>query len=188
MTIKELRATLSALETVYTATRDGSNNPHETARTFIRSVGADTAAQCVAAMIRRASWDGRISRTAKGWARGVTLSDEWARHIDDTYCDAIHAAHLSQIAEAMPAELEFCAAEAETRVTALEGGGQIMTGFEERRRMADLALWKELNRMFPNLACNVRFEHQDAAGWWYTFELVNDTRRQTIRVNPETAN
>lgn len=59
-----------------------------------------------------------------------------------------------------------------------------MTIFEERRRMADLALWEELNRTFPGLACKVQFEHQDAAGWWYTFELVNDPRRQTIRVNP----
>lgn len=118
MTIKELRATISALTAAYQDTRDNGGNPDTAARAFIRSVGADTAAQCVAAMIRRASWDGRISRTAKDWANSVALSAEWARHIEDTYCDAIHPAHLSQIAESMPTELEFCAAEAETRITA----------------------------------------------------------------------
>lgn len=54
--------------------------------------------------------------------------------------------------------------------------------YEERRRAADVALWRMLNQNFPGLACNVRFEHQDAAGWWYTFELVNDPRRQTWAV------
>ena len=54
--------------------------------------------------------------------------------------------------------------------------------FDERRRLADLELWKMLNRMFPGLACNVRFEHCDAGGWWYTFALVNDPRRQTLAV------
>lgn len=54
--------------------------------------------------------------------------------------------------------------------------------YEERRRTADVALWGMLNKTFPGLACNVRFEHQDAGGWWYTFELVNDPRRQTWAV------
>ncbi len=34
--------------------------------------------------------------------------------------------------------------------------------FEERRRMADLELWKMLSRTFPGLVRNVRFEHYDA--------------------------
>lgn len=41
--------------------------------------------------------------------------------------------------------------------------------FEERRRMADLELWKMLSRTFPGLVRNVRFEHYDAGGWWYNF-------------------
>ena len=113
MTLRELRTTIDALAAAHSAAQENSNNPHEAARIFIRTVGAEDAAQCVAAMIRRASWDGRISREAKAWAQNVALSGEWERHIEDTYCDAIHAAHLSQIAEAMPAELEFCAAEQE---------------------------------------------------------------------------
>lgn len=114
MTIKELCATIEALEAAHAETRDNSNNPAETARRFIRAVGADTAAQCVAAMVRRLHWDGRISRTVRQWAEGVALSEEWERRIDDAYTDRIHAAHLSQIAEAMPAELEHTQAEAQT--------------------------------------------------------------------------
>lgn len=113
MTIKEFRATIEALEAAHVETCNNSNNPHETARRFIRAVGADTAAQCVAAMVRRLHWDGRISRTARQWAEGVSLSEEWERRIDDAYTDHIHTAHLSQIAEAMPAELEHAEAEAQ---------------------------------------------------------------------------
>lgn len=36
-----------------------------------------------------------------------------------------------------------------------------------------------LNRTFPGTWCKLRFEHVDAAAYWYTFELVNDDRRQT---------
>lgn len=113
MTIKEFRATIEALEAAHVETCNNSNNPAETARRFIRAVGADTAAQCVAAMVRRLHWDGRISHTARQWAEGVSLSEEWERRIDDAYTDRIHAAHLSQIAEAMPAELEHTQAEAQ---------------------------------------------------------------------------
>lgn len=59
-----------------------------------------------------------------------------------------------------------------------------MTEFEKEKRAADTALWQELRKMFGNLPCNVRFEHKDDSGYWYTFYLVNDSRRQTIRVNP----
>ena len=111
MYYKEFRAIIEGLETAHNDTISSSNNPHETARRFIRSVGADTAAQCVAAMVRRLSWDGRISRTAKAWAESVSLSDEWSRRIDEAYSDRIHAAHLSQIAEALAAEPEHAAAE-----------------------------------------------------------------------------
>lgn len=37
----------------------------------------------------------------------------------------------------------------------------------------------ELNAVFPNLLCNLHFEHVDAGGFWFTFELVNDPRKQT---------
>lgn len=102
MTIKELRATIGALASAYEAARENGGNQDTTACKFIEAIGPEEAAQCVAAMVCRASWDGRISQAAKEWASSVALSDEWARHIEDTYCDAIHPAHLSQIAEAIP--------------------------------------------------------------------------------------
>lgn len=111
MKIRELRETISALETAHSESINNSNTPNETARRFIRAVGPDKAVQCVAAMVRRASWDGRISRTAKTWAASVAMSEEWERRIDEAYCDTIHMAHLSQIADAMPKELEFISAE-----------------------------------------------------------------------------
>ena len=95
MTLKELRGIVSALETAHSTSRDNSNTPNETARLFIKAVGADTAAQCVAAMVRRFSWDGRISRYAREWASGVALTAEWERRVDDVYTNSIHMAHLS---------------------------------------------------------------------------------------------
>lgn len=112
MKLKEFRTIIETLESIHTDVCSGSNNPHDTARQFIRAVGSDTAAQCVAVMVRRLHWDGRISRSAKAWAEGMELSEEWERRIDDAYT-SIHAAHLSQIAEAMPKELEFVQAESE---------------------------------------------------------------------------
>lgn len=36
-----------------------------------------------------------------------------------------------------------------------------------------------LNKTFPHTWCNLRFDHVDAAAYWYSFELINDDRRQT---------
>lgn len=110
MKLKEFRTIIETLENIHSDVCAGSNNPRETARRFIRTVGPDTATQCVAVMVRRLHWDGRISRSAKEWANGVVLSEDWNRRIDDAYT-SIHAAHLSQLAEAMPKELEFVQAE-----------------------------------------------------------------------------
>jgi len=44
---------------------------------------------------------------------------------------------------------------------------------------AAMKMCEFLNKTYPGIWCNVRFEHVDAAGYWYTFELVNDDRRQT---------
>ncbi|MBM6924544.1 hypothetical protein [Pseudoflavonifractor phocaeensis] len=112
MKLKEFRTIIETLESIHSDVCSGSNNPRDTARRFIQAVGSDTAAQCVAIMVRRLHWDGRISRSAKARAEGVELSADWERRIDDAYT-SIHAAHLSQIAEAMPKELEFVQAESE---------------------------------------------------------------------------
>lgn len=48
-------------------------------------------------------------------------------------------------------------------------------------RITDATEWITgfLNKTFGGLWCKLRFEHVDAAAYWYTFELVNDDRRQT---------
>lgn len=38
---------------------------------------------------------------------------------------------------------------------------------------------QELKTIFGQLVKNLRFEHADASGYWFTFELINDSRRQT---------
>lgn len=55
---------------------------------------------------------------------------------------------------------------------------------EQREWLLHLAdatevMCKFLNKTFPRTWCNLKFEHVDAAAYWYTFELVNDDRRQT---------
>lgn len=104
---------IKALEDAHQAATENSNSPCETARRFIRAAGVEDAAQCIAAMVRRASWDGRISREAKEFAASVDMSDEWDRLIDEAYSSRIHMAHLSQIAECMPSEICFNIAESE---------------------------------------------------------------------------
>lgn len=105
MYYKDFRSVIDALEAAHKKSRDSSNNPQDTAREFIRTVGAETATQCMAAMIRRLHWDGRISRQALQWAESVALSADWERRMDEACSGIIHTAHLSQIAEAMPAAL-----------------------------------------------------------------------------------
>lgn len=48
-------------------------------------------------------------------------------------------------------------------------------------RISDATAWITgfLNTTYPHSWCKLRFEHVDAAAYWYTFELVNDDRRQT---------
>lgn len=41
---------------------------------------------------------------------------------------------------------------------------------------------KQLKAIFPNLITLLHFEHVDEGGYWFTFELENDTRRQTYAV------
>ena len=165
MTIKEMRSTIDALAAAYQDTRDNGGNPDTAARGFIQAVGAEEAAQCMAAMIRRAAWDGRISREAKAWAQGVKLSCEWERHIEDTYCDAIHPAHLSQIAETMPKELEHYAAEAGTE----ERSGITVQAIRERveekkpRSAWDRGVLQYAEELLDNLeeAIDGGYFHQD---------------------------
>ena len=47
---------------------------------------------------------------------------------------------------------------------------------------ASAALFRGLRRVYGDLIYNVTFEHVDASGYWFSFELENDHRRQTWRV------
>lgn len=51
-------------------------------------------------------------------------------------------------------------------------------------RLSDATEWmcEFLNKTFGKTWCKLRFEHVDAAAYWFTFELVNDSRRQTWSV------
>lgn len=41
---------------------------------------------------------------------------------------------------------------------------------------------KQLNSVFPNIITNLHFEHVDEGGYWFTFDLINDDRKQTYAV------
>ena len=41
---------------------------------------------------------------------------------------------------------------------------------------------KKLTAIFPNLLTMLHFEHVDEGGYWFTFQLVNDSRVQTYAV------
>lgn len=120
MTRNELSHIITALERANSAALNSTNKPADAVKAFAEAVGHETAAHCIAAMVRRVSWDGRISRAAKDWAAEVELPEDWARRVGDCYTNSIHYAHLSQLAEAMAAyqpEAE-AAAEAEAEAEA----------------------------------------------------------------------
>lgn len=56
------------------------------------------------------------------------------------------------------------------------------TAWMEKLERANEVMVDFLNETFRNLWCNLRFEHVDVVAYWYTFELVNDERRQTWSV------
>ena len=37
---------------------------------------------------------------------------------------------------------------------------------------------KELEKIYGCLLCMIRLEHVDEAGFWFSYELINDSRRQ----------
>ena len=90
-TRRELQESVRALEETYKATRELT--PAETVRQYRETVGEELANTTVAILIKRSSWDGRISRRAKAWA-AQTAEDA------DIYT-TIHMAHLDQIANEM---------------------------------------------------------------------------------------
>lgn len=57
-----------------------------------------------------------------------------------------------------------------------------MKEWENKLPNAYEAFWKFAKSSFANSVIKVSMEHIDAAGYWFTFELVNDNRRQTYAV------
>lgn len=115
MFVKEFRALIETLEYLYAQDRETGATPSETMKKYIAAVGAETAVSIVALMVRRVSWDGRISRNAKDWAAGITIPEDLAKREDDAYSEKIHTAHLNQLACAMPEALSKAEAEAEAK-------------------------------------------------------------------------
>ena len=54
--------------------------------------------------------------------------------------------------------------------------------WKEHLSLAFDKLKEVLCKAFGNTVQLLRFEHADDAGYWFTFELVNDSTRQTYRV------
>lgn len=42
--------------------------------------------------------------------------------------------------------------------------------------------WRQLSSIYPGLIFNLQFDHEDGAGFWFSFSLVNDDRRQVYAV------
>lgn len=51
--------------------------------------------------------------------------------------------------------------------------------WDKLRPKATEVFYKEMNKVFPEMVCRVTLEHIDLSGFWFTFELKNDSRRQT---------
>lgn len=54
--------------------------------------------------------------------------------------------------------------------------------WERKRPEATEYFLKYINGIFPGMVCKVTLEHIDASGYWFTFELKNDPRRQTYAI------
>lgn len=98
-TIKTLNASKKALIEAYETT----GRPGEAVAATIEAIGYAATVQIIATMVNDKAWDGRISDKAKAWAAEHTaqIEDETAPMSDWWAGDAIHMAHLDQIASAM---------------------------------------------------------------------------------------
>lgn len=42
-----------------------------------------------------------------------------------------------------------------------------------------------MKEVYGNLVCKINYEHVDESGFWFTYELVHDSRRQTYVIRHE---
>lgn len=143
MTKKEMNATVEALENAYTNSITAGASPLTTCKAFIDTVGAAAASQCMAAMVRRLHWDGRISKAARAWADGVQVDEAWSLFQVEAYSNRIHSSHLSQLAESMGEALEQVEAETEAPTEAeqdTKGGSYTAETYEDNAGRHHLAV------------------------------------------------
>ena len=108
LTYKNLPTEREALIRVYRESRDKNLTPAATADLLIRKIGRDGAAEIIAAMIvSHGTWDQRISGSNRTWAASTVLhTGEELRQAGVYYCDAIHPAHIDQLAAALRRKLQ----------------------------------------------------------------------------------
>lgn len=54
--------------------------------------------------------------------------------------------------------------------------------WDKQRPRATEVFHREINKVFPEMVCKVTLEHIDSSGFWFTFELKNDSRKQTYAI------
>lgn len=54
--------------------------------------------------------------------------------------------------------------------------------WEAKTEIAVITFYRLIEKVFPTGVKKVTFEHVDAGGYWFTFELSNDSTRQTFAV------
>lgn len=80
----------------------------------------------------------------------------------------------------MQKQMEFL--ERENRRMREEIARQQQAEWDKLRPKATEIFHKEMNKIFPEMVCKVTLEHIDSGGFWFTFELKNDSRRQTYAI------
>lgn len=54
--------------------------------------------------------------------------------------------------------------------------------WEKKIPKAKGVFFYQMSLIFPDMLVNTKYEHVDAAGYWFTFQLTNDKRTQTYCV------
>lgn len=103
MTRKEMMTTRETLINCHNTSRDNRTGGAATVADLVQRIGYDAAREIVAlCVIAKGEWDGRISEKARAWAFELTSTTQgtlFAMYF--YYPDAIHPAHMEEIARAM---------------------------------------------------------------------------------------
>ena len=97
-----LRNSYEANITTLVTIKKSMDKPSETVAEFVKAIGYRPALLTIASLVNRRNDDGRLDRSVTGWASGIddALDPEAAFELGCN-TDAIHMAHLNQIAQAM---------------------------------------------------------------------------------------